>query len=307
MVYIHPVALQRQRPTGRLDFVDIVTDPAFLRNLGQAAQLSYEQDRETAFSVLLEPDLRSFYQSAIVLGNHTITPLYDAEDMPKNLTTAGGYSLFGVTVHFHPPNSELTPSFGDMISENQLRRTNREIRQLGNRLKENLIQSGSRLAATYGFDVEKVRAAVDVDVNNVAVIGLTLGDRGRYRSPRETEIIVYQEVGQEPLSMTDTNFRNRHSNEAKTSILNRYFTEFVQRYVEKLKQNGTLTRDKIPTASDLEKKFRQDRALMRRIEQEIVTQPDPFGKPYYKVAHARVVDGKIPDGDLEKLRGFALV
>ena len=74
-----------------------------------------------------------------------------------------------------------------MISENQLRRTNREIRQLGNRLKENLIQSGGpRLAVTYGFDVEKVRAAVDVDVNNVAVIGLTLGDRNRYRSPRES-------------------------------------------------------------------------------------------------------------------------
>ena len=43
---------------------------------------------------------------------------------------------------------------------------------------------------------------------------------------------------------------------------------------------------------------------MRRIEQEIVTQSDPSGKPYYRVAHARVVDGKIPDGDLERLKEF---
>ena len=62
MVYIGPVATRQAPVQRRLDFVDIVTDPAFLRNLGQAAQLSYEQERETAFSVLLEPDLRSFYQ-----------------------------------------------------------------------------------------------------------------------------------------------------------------------------------------------------------------------------------------------------
>lgn len=193
---------------------DIMGGQEFLREMQRAADISYNNSKESGFVVYIDDTLSHPQVNRAVIGDeHSIdTDMSTDVEYKSNkgaYIPADNYRL--VHVHFHPTKSDLHPSEKDI--NNYL---------AAKKMNETLRDSAEFEREVYEDEDEIKLVGHELDfLNSVAVIGL-VGDK-----PENIELLVYQGIPENPVTFYE-------------------FCEFVENYCKRLYGKG------MPDASSIE-------------------------------------------------------
>ncbi len=170
----------------KIELVDILKGEDFLREVYRAAQMSYRHNKESGFSIYTDKHFLHQSVNHAVLGKKYSTPS-DMTIDHKHKTQKGYYlapECFRlIDLHFHPPNSHLHPSPGDIYDCLSTRRVNVVLRD------------SSSQREIYRDHEEILLRGYEIDyINPVSIIGLVRDN------PKNIELLIYQEITEEPIT-----------------------------------------------------------------------------------------------------------
>jgi hypothetical protein len=178
----------------KINLARIVCGDDFLRELDRAATLSYKGKRESGFVVYSEEALLEPHVNLAVEGEKEsivgeMSPILDSGQRPKPDTGAYiptyGYCL--ISLHCHPPKSNLHPSLNDIYHHLISWRTNIIMNEASGEFHRT-IYTNEEESELEGFEVDYVAP--------VSIIGLVRAN------PKKIELLVYQGITEEPVTLS---------------------------------------------------------------------------------------------------------
>lgn len=171
--------------------VDIVKSVDFLREIYKAGRLSYENNKESGFTIYADESLSNPIVNAAILGEeHSIES--EMTEGSSHLPGEGSYlpelHYRLAHVHFHPPASSLHPSKNDIIDCLSAKNANYAIRDSSSDFQKEIIDKNDEFKII-GYEVDYP--------NPVSIIGIA------NNNPENIELLVYQAITDEPIEFFD--------------------------------------------------------------------------------------------------------
>jgi len=254
----------------KIELADIVMSSDFLREICRAAVLSYEHKKESGFSVYCDEQLSQPQINKAIFGRKTSI---EAKNKQGFYIPMDNYRL--VSLHFHPPKSNIYPSGTDIDQSLNERKINVNLRET---------LSNSKIEV-YRDEKKTEQLGYNIDFPNpVCMIGLVRD------KPENIEFLVYQGITEEPIKFCK-------------------FSNFVADYCQRL--NGRknepiesqetellrLSQETFFLTFGFPIKFTSTKTILEFLN----------SSKYLQAADVKIRNGQLSNKDLRKLRKFELI